>query len=104
MSETERYSQLEKQNIARTMKQRLALLITVLATATLLMVFKVGDTMWPMWLADHRQQITGFLLLSLIFVIFLTPILIEANINPRPLSGPGKRPMDMGDNAGWRDG
>jgi predicted ABC-type exoprotein transport system permease subunit len=81
-----------KKQIARTVKQRLALLITFLIVLLLLFIFKVGEVWWPVWMIEHPRQITGILLLAIICVILLSPVLIEADSNPRVLSGPGKNP------------
>jgi hypothetical protein len=44
------------------------------------------------WMIAHRTQIIGILLLILFIMILVSPVLIEANSNPRTLSGPGKNP------------
>lgn len=82
----------ERKRIARITKQWLVGLAALLATIALLFIFKVGQGLWPVWMIAHRTQIIGILLLILFVVILLSPVLIEANSNPRTLSGPGKNP------------
>jgi hypothetical protein len=55
-------------------------------------MFSIGRDLWPIWLIAHRKQIVGILLLAVIFLILLSPILVEATSNTRTLSGPGKNP------------
>lgn len=81
-----------RKQIARTMKRRLAILVGFLITILLVLMLGVGEVWWPVWLIAHRTQIEGSLVLIVILLILLSPILIEANSNPRVLSGPGKNP------------
>ena len=81
-----------KEQIARTVKRRLALLIGFLIAILLVLTLRVGEVWWPGWLIAHRTQTEGILALAVILLILLSPILIEANSHPRVLSGPGKNP------------
>ena len=81
-----------KGRIARAIKQRLVLLISFLAAILLVLIFRVGEAWWPGWIVDHQRQTIGIMLLAIICVIALSPIIIEADSNPRALSGPGKNP------------
>jgi len=82
--------------IAQTTKQRLVLLIMLLLTIILVLIFRIGEVLWPAWMIEYRTQITGILLLAETVLILLSPIIIEVNSNPRPLSGPGDRPSGGG--------
>jgi hypothetical protein len=82
----------ERKRIARSTKQWLVGVITLLATLALIFIFKVGQVLWPVWMIDHQTQIIVILLLILLVVILLSPLLVEANSNTRTLSGPGKNP------------
>ena len=81
----------EKQ-MARTVKQRLVLLIGFLIAFLLGLIFRVGEVWWPAWMSGHRTQIEGIIVLAVICLILLSPIMVEATSNTRTLSGPGKNP------------
>jgi len=78
--------------IAQAIKQRLVLLTVFLSAILLVLIFRVGEAWWPVWMIEHQRQIIGILLLGIICVIVSSPIIIEADSNPRALSGPGKNP------------
>lgn len=78
--------------IAQTVKQRLVLLISFLFAILLGMIFRVGEALWPLWMVEYRLRIVAILLLTIICLILLSPIMIEASSNTRTLSGPGKNP------------
>jgi hypothetical protein len=78
--------------IARQVKQRLIFLIVFLIAILLVLVLRIGEDVWPLWMYWNRTQIAGLLLLLTIIVIALSPLLIEASVKARVLSGPGKNP------------
>lgn len=82
----------DRKQIAQTVKQRLALFIASLIAIIFILLFWVGKVLWPVWLTEYRSSIIGFILFIVIFLILLSPIIIEATSNPRALSGPGKNP------------
>ena len=86
----------DRKQIARITKRNLSLVITFLAALSLMLVLRVGEVLWPMWMVDHQTQIMGIILLALFFLTLLSPIIIEVNSNPRTLSGLGKNPKQ-----GW---
>jgi hypothetical protein len=81
-----------KRRITRAIKQRLVLLIGFLTAILLVLLFGVGEAWWPGWMVAHQKQIIGIVLLAIICVLALSPIIIEADSDPRALSGPGKNP------------
>ena len=81
-----------RKQIAQRMGRRLTLLIAFLVAVLLGLIFSVGEAWWPVWLLAHRTQVGGIILFSVICLILLSPVIIEADSNPRPLSGPGKNP------------
>jgi hypothetical protein len=87
-----RSKQESKPQIAHAMKQRLIWLISVLTAMLLVLLFRIAEAWWTEWMIDHRKQIIGGLLLAIICIIALSPLIIEADSNPRALSGPGKNP------------
>ncbi len=87
----------DKKRIAQNTKKALSLLITFLIAIILGLIFKVGESWWPTWVINYRKAITGILLFVVMYLILLSPIMIEFNSNPRHLSGPGKNPRE-----GWR--
>jgi len=78
--------------IARVVKQRLAILTGFLLTILLILLLGIGEGRWPVWLIGHRTQVEGIILLALVVLILSSPIMVEATINTRTLSGPGKNP------------
>jgi hypothetical protein len=82
-----------KKQIAKVTKRWLTLLTSILATALAFLSFKIGELWWPAWLSNCRGIFIGVLLVILIFSTFMAPVIIEFTSDPRPLSGPGKRPM-----------
>ena len=89
-------SRMDRKQIARTTKRNLTLLITFLAEISLVLIFRVGESFWPMWMIEYRTRILGIILLAEVCTILLSPLIIEVNSNPRPLSGPGKNPQQGG--------
>ena len=83
--------------IARVTKLRLALIITFLSLILILLIFRVGEVLWPAWMIDYRRLIIGIILVPVVFLTLMSPIIIEANSNPRVLSGPGKDPRQHWD-------
>ena len=96
MSETRSRREIMKQKIAQLVQRRLIILLTFQVTAILVLIFRVGEVFWPMWLVDYRLRITALLLLFTIGTLLLSPLLIEYSKDPRPLSGPGKSPYSEG--------
>jgi uncharacterized membrane protein len=89
----ERSKERESRNqIASTVKKRFVLLISLLSAILLVMMFRVGAALWPLWVVEHRLRIVAILLLIIICSIVLLPIMIEATSNTQTLSGPGKNP------------
>jgi len=83
--------------IVRVTKLRLTLIITFLSLILILLIFKVGEVLWPVWMIDYRRLIIGIILVPVIFLTLMSPVIIEANSNPRVLSGPGKDPRQHWD-------
>jgi hypothetical protein len=82
----------ERSLIARSTKLGLVLIITFLLASLLILIFKVGEVFWSLWLVEHRTQAIGIGLFITIPLILFSPIIIEANSNPRTLKGPGRDP------------
>ena len=80
-----------KRNRRRTL-QYLALFVIFLIAIVLVLAFRVGQVVWPAWLIEYQTQMIGIVLLAIVITICLSPVIIEANVNPRHLSGPGKNP------------
>jgi vacuolar-type H+-ATPase subunit I/STV1 len=83
---------LSKEQIALVTKQNLILVISILMGFLFLLFFKIGGFFWPIWLSDYRKSLIGLVLFVTIYLGVLSPLMIEANSNPRPLSGPGRDP------------
>lgn len=81
-----------KQRIARNTRRIMNILIAVLAAPAFVLMFNLGLDSWPMWLLTNRSKLLGLLLFGVVILTMLSPIIVEFNVNPRPLSGPGKDP------------
>lgn len=81
-----------KQRIARNTRRFMVTLITALALPAFALMFNLGLEVWPMWLLANRSKLLGLLLFGVVIFLLLSPIIVEFNTNPRPLSGPGKNP------------
>ena len=84
----------DEKKIILTLKKRLIFLIISLIAIILALVFKVGEPLWPIWMIEKRTQIAAFITFILLFSIFFSPIIIETETDPRPLSGPGHNPRN----------
>ncbi|MBN8579499.1 MAG: hypothetical protein J0L96_02415 [Anaerolineae bacterium] len=82
----------EKKKIAQTTRRRLIVLISFLGAVLLILIFKVGEVYWSVWLIEHRRQAIGIVALLTTIITLSSPIIIEANSNTRTLQGPGKDP------------
>ena len=82
----------EKKKIAQTTRRRLIVLISFLGAVLLILIFKVGEVYWSVWLIEHRRQAIGIVALLTTIITLSSPIIIEANSNTRTLKGPGKVP------------
>jgi polyferredoxin len=78
--------------IAETVTNRLVIVIGFLVVILLVLIFRIGEIWWSSWMIAHRMQIVGFIAFIAIFLIFLSPIMVEASSHTRTLSGPGKNP------------
>lgn len=81
-----------KMGLTQTPALELTLWITFFGAIALALIFRVGEAWWSLWMVSHRTQLIGLVLFILLFLIALSPLFVEANTNPRPLSGPGKNP------------
>jgi hypothetical protein len=81
-----------KKKIALVTKGRLILVISILIAILAALFFKAGYIFWPAWMIEYQKLFMALILFLIIFLTLLSPIIIEANSDPRPLSGPGKNP------------
>lgn len=81
-----------RERVARAVKRRLTLLIALLLAIVLILTFRVGDAWWPVWLIEYQTLLRGVILFTAVLLLLLSPVIVEANSNPRALSGPGKNP------------
>lgn len=86
-----------RKQIAQRVKRRLTWLIVLLVGILLGLLFRIGDAWWAGWMLEHRTSLEGIIVLAVICLILTSPLIIEADSNPRALSGPGKKPKrDLG--------
>jgi len=81
-----------RKRIAQKVKKRLALLITFLSAIVLVLTFEAGRAWWPRWLVEYSIVLRGVILFTVVMLILLSPVIVEASSNPRTLSGPGNIP------------
>jgi hypothetical protein len=92
MSETRSSREMTKQRISQMVQRRLIIWITALVIAILVLLFRVGEDLWAIWIVEYRTRIAALLILITIGSILLSPLIIEYSKHPRALSGPGKNP------------
>lgn len=101
---TNRESKKQQRDISQQRNQRRKrilkiVLLLVALLAVLLILFSLTDiqrALFPYWLIDLWPQIVAALVVVMIASVIVLPIVIEANLNPRTLSGPGKTPLGAG--------
>ncbi len=92
MPKTSKSRKHNKKAIARITKRNLIWMVAFLSAIASLLIFKVGETSWPLFLVEYRGVLLSFLILAILAIIAISPLIVEVNSNPRPLSGPGKNP------------
>ena len=92
MSKLRRKQKKGKNQAVQTLKQRLVFLISFLSVSVTVLILRVGEKWWPVWMVDYRSRIIAILLFALVFVILLSPLIIESSKRPRVFPGPGKNP------------
>lgn len=92
MSETRRNREMAKQRTAQIVKRRLVLWFAILIVTIAVLIFRVGEDLWPIWIVEYRTRIAALLMLITIGSILLSPLIIEYAKSPRAFSGPGKNP------------
>ncbi len=83
-----------RQRIARATRQKMTALIAVLGVIDIILLFRISQSLWPAWVVENEGLLTGLFSFTTLILIFLSPIIVEFNSNPRPLSGPGKNPQN----------
>jgi polyferredoxin len=90
---------MKREQIARTTRRWMIVLITFFAITALVFIFKVGGEQWTPWMVKMRTSIIGILLFIVVVLSVAAPVIIEVNSNTRPLSGPGNNPYLPEDNS-----
>lgn len=81
-----------KRQIAERTRRVIIILSACFSTILLILMFRVGESVYPAWMVEHRTRIIAILALGLILTVTTAPLVIEVNSNPRRLSGVGKYP------------
>ena len=81
-----------KNQSVQTLKQRLVFLISFLGASVTVLILGVGVQWWPVWMVDYRSRLIGIFLFALVFVVLLSPLILESSKRPRDFPGPGKNP------------
>jgi hypothetical protein len=97
MSKTKRKRQESehRKQLASLVKGGLIFVISILSVLLFVLIFKVGESYWPIWLMNSRGLLAAIISFITIFLILLSPVIIEMTSNPRVLSGPGDTPTNM---------
>ena len=81
-----------RNEIAQKTSKGIILFLSLLTIPCVILMFNLGNSFYPPWLIAYRIQIIGVLLFAIILAVISSPLIVEVNSNPRPLSGPGKNP------------
>ena len=81
-----------REKIAEKTIWAIAILVFVLVIGLLVLVFRIGESVYPVLVIENRNPTIEILLSIIIVVILSSPLIVEANSNTRRLSGPGKNP------------
>ena len=92
MSETRRNRELAIERTVQRVTRRLLFWIAFLLITIAVLLFRVGEDLWTIWIVEYRTRIAALLILITIGSILLSPLIIEYSKHPRALSGPGKNP------------
>ena len=76
----------------RSIRRRLTVLFTVVIAVLIGLIVGFALVLRSPWIDAHRGQIVGLLGLGLLAVLASIPIVVEANVHTRHLSGAGKDP------------
>lgn len=76
----------------QTVKQRLIILLSILGLSAAALIFRVGETWWPLWMVASRTRLIAVLLFAFIMVVASFPLMIESSKRPRNFPGLGKNP------------
>jgi hypothetical protein len=71
-------------------RDRLILLIHFMSGFILILMFRMWESWWPAWAVENRSRFMGIVILVDLFLMLVSPLLIEANGNPHTLTGPGR--------------
>jgi hypothetical protein len=58
----------------------------------LILIFRIGEVWWFQWMIDYRSSMIGIMSFFWILLVLSSPVILEVDTNPRPLSGLGKSP------------
>jgi len=87
----------ERQSRVRQIRRRVFAVVSLLiALMVALSLPGVQRALFPGWLIEIWGRVIAVVAVLAIGTILLLPVMIEANLNPRPLSGPGRVPRGKG--------
>ena len=92
MTKIQRKQKSDLSRTAQRLKQRLIVLISLLSVSVTILILRVAENWWPLWMAEYRSRIIGLLLLVLVVVVVSSPLIIQSAQQPREFPGPGKNP------------
>ena len=79
-----------KKRIALVTRKLLIIVMSILIAFLVVLIFKIGIVFWPGWMVEYRKLLMTLASIVAIFLIFMFPVIVEANSDPRLLSGPGE--------------
>lgn len=93
----ERKIEQRKAHIRKRILKIILLLVALLSALLILLSLPdIQRTLFPIWLIKIWGRVVTVFVVVMIASVIVLPTIIEANLNPRVLSGPGKTPPGTG--------
>lgn len=95
VNQMDKMTRIQKNRVSKavqTVKRRLVFILSLLGLSAALLIFRVGEAWWPLWLADYRTRLIAVLAFAFIMVVASFPLMIESSKRPRNYPGLGKNP------------
>jgi hypothetical protein len=88
-------TEIQKNRVKKTVrivKRRLIFILSLLGLSAAALIFRVGETWWPLWMVNSRTRLIGILLFVFVMVVASFPLMIESSRRPRTYPGLGRNP------------
>jgi cytochrome bd-type quinol oxidase subunit 2 len=81
-----------RERIAQKTKRNISILSLGFIAPCVILLFKIGESIYPSWVITNRTQIIGILILCITVIILSAPLVIEVSSNSRKFSSRNKNP------------